>query len=98
MLNKYFYRHLDISKEKWEKMTSANGWNAVELRDNRYNQIVHMVSAANGAEEFYSTEVINYSRLNVVHSLKQQFFFSNQTFSFSFFLNDLGACMSIRRC
>lgn len=38
-------------------MTSANGWNSVELRDNRYNQIVHMVSAANGAEEFYSTEV-----------------------------------------
>lgn len=38
-------------------MTAANGWNAVELRDNRYNQIVHMVSAANGAEDFYSTEV-----------------------------------------
>lgn len=38
-------------------MTSANGWNSVELRDNRYNQIVHMVSAANGAEDFYSTEV-----------------------------------------
>lgn len=47
----------DISKEKWEKMTAANGWNSVELRDNRYNQIVHMVSAANGAEDFYSTEV-----------------------------------------
>lgn len=38
-------------------MTAANGWNSVELRDNRYNHIVHMVSAANGAEEFYSTEV-----------------------------------------
>lgn len=37
---------------------AGNNWNAVELRDNRYNQIVHMVSAANGAEEFYSTEVI----------------------------------------
>lgn len=38
-------------------MTAANGWNSVELRDNRYNHIVHMVSAANGAEDFYSTEV-----------------------------------------
>lgn len=38
-------------------MLSANGWNSVELRDNRYNHIVHMVSAANGAEDFYSTEV-----------------------------------------
>lgn len=35
---------------------SANNWNPIELRDNRYNQIVHMVSAANGAEDFYSTE------------------------------------------
>lgn len=35
-----------------------NNWNNVELRDNRYNQIIHMVSAANGAEDYYSTEVI----------------------------------------
>lgn len=34
-----------------------NNWNNVELRDNRYNQIVHMVTAAKGAEDFYSTEV-----------------------------------------
>ncbi|XP_044731899.1 TRPL translocation defect protein 14 isoform X2 [Chrysoperla carnea] len=45
-----------ISKEKWEKMMQNNGWNSVELRDNRYNHIVHMVSAANGAEDFYSCE------------------------------------------
>ncbi|XP_011307342.1 uncharacterized protein Ttd14 isoform X3 [Fopius arisanus] len=45
-----------ISKDKWDLMTSSNGWNNVELRDNRYNQIIHMVSAANGAEDFYSTE------------------------------------------
>lgn len=46
-----------IEPDKWERMKTANGWNDVEMRDNRYNQIVHMVSAANGAEEFYSTEV-----------------------------------------
>jgi hypothetical protein len=49
--------YTDISKTKWELMMGENGWNPVELRDNRYNQIVHMVSAANGAEDFYSTEV-----------------------------------------
>lgn len=38
-------------------MMTSNGWNNVELRDNRYNQIVHMVTAANGAEDFYTTEV-----------------------------------------
>lgn len=37
-----------------------NGWNPVDLRDTRYNQILHMVSAANGAEAFYSTEVSNH--------------------------------------
>lgn len=45
-----------IETEKWEKMKKENSWNEIELRDNRYNQIVHMVSAANGAEDFYSTE------------------------------------------
>lgn len=45
-----------ISREKWERMMVTNGWNSVELRDNRYNQIIHMVSAANGAEDFYTTE------------------------------------------
>lgn len=38
-------------------MMAGNKWNPVEMRDNRYNQILHLVSAANGAEEFYSTEV-----------------------------------------
>lgn len=46
-----------ITPEKWEKMMKDNNWNNVELRDNRYNQIIHMVSAANGAEDYYSTEV-----------------------------------------
>ena len=31
-------------------------WNEVDLRDNRYDQIVHLVTAANGAEQFYSLE------------------------------------------
>lgn len=45
-----------IAKDKWEKMLTTNNWNPIELRDNRYNQILHLVSAANGAEEFYSIE------------------------------------------
>ncbi|RZC34397.1 uncharacterized protein BDFB_003019, partial [Asbolus verrucosus] len=47
---------LVITKEKWEHIMKDNNWNNVELRDNRYNQIIHMVSAAKGAEEFYSIE------------------------------------------
>lgn len=57
-------------------MTAANGWNAVELRDNRYNHIVHMVSAANGAEDFYSTEVNKTNNsffLSNCHTLESSF-------------------------
>lgn len=52
-----FIHPTDICKDKWERLMAANNWNAIELRDNRYNQIIHMVSAANGAEDFYSVEV-----------------------------------------
>lgn len=43
-----------LAREDWEKMKSDNGWNEVHLRDNRYNQVIHMVSAARGAEVFYT--------------------------------------------
>ncbi|XP_066253004.1 TRPL translocation defect protein 14 isoform X1 [Euwallacea similis] len=45
-----------ISKERWENIMASNSWNNIELRDNRYNQIIHMVSAAKGAEDYYSIE------------------------------------------
>ena len=32
------------------------GLDEVEIRDNRYNQVIHMVSAAKGAEAFYTVE------------------------------------------
>lgn len=38
----------------WDKMKAANNWNEVQMRDNRYNQVIHMVSAAQGAEAFYT--------------------------------------------
>lgn len=45
-----------VSKEIWDRIMKAHGWNTVDLRDNRYNQIIHLVSAARGAEAFYTTE------------------------------------------
>ncbi len=43
-----------MSKESWEKVLKANGWNTVDLRDNRYDQVVHLITSANGAEQFYN--------------------------------------------
>lgn len=45
-----------ISNEQWEDILQRNNWNDVELRDSRYNQVIHMVSCANGAEKFYTLE------------------------------------------
>lgn len=64
-------------------MTAANGWNAVELRDNRYNHIVHMVSAANGAEDFYSTEVSEKQKKKFETACPIQFKYAKHTHTFS---------------
>ena len=45
-----------ISREQWEHILGRLGLDEVEIRDNRYNQVIHMVSAAKGAEQFYSVE------------------------------------------
>lgn len=45
-----------MSEESWNKVLDRNSLNAVELRDNRYDQVIHLVTAANGAEDFYNTE------------------------------------------
>lgn len=45
-----------LPHEDWEDMKRGNDWHEVDLRDNRYNQIIHMVSAASGAEAFYTLQ------------------------------------------
>lgn len=45
-----------MSQESWDRVMKRNSLNAVELRDNRYDQVVHLVTAAIGAEEFYNTD------------------------------------------
>jgi len=30
------------------------GYNAVQLRDNRYDAVIHLVTAADGAEDYYN--------------------------------------------
>lgn len=45
-----------ISKEGWDQILRDTGLDEVEIRDNRYDQVIHMVSAAVGAENFYTLE------------------------------------------
>lgn len=42
-----------LRKEQWQELLDKYNWNNVNLRDDRYNQVVHLVTAAKGAEAFY---------------------------------------------
>ena len=41
------------SKEEWDEIIGSLGYDRIKLRDARYNQVIHMMTAANGAESFY---------------------------------------------
>ncbi|XP_054166405.1 TRPL translocation defect protein 14-like [Oppia nitens] len=45
-----------MAKDVFDSVLKSNGWNAVELRDNRYNQVIHLMTSANGAEAYYNIE------------------------------------------
>lgn len=38
----------------WQALLDETAWNTIQLRDRRYEAIIHMVTAADGAEEFYT--------------------------------------------
>jgi predicted ATPase len=42
-----------MSPAEWAQMLEINHWDVVKLRDERYDLIIHMVTAADGAEKFY---------------------------------------------
>ncbi len=44
-----------ISEEMWKELTESCGTSTGELRGNRYDAVLHLVSAADGAEQFYTT-------------------------------------------
>lgn len=45
-----------LSDENWEKMLEKRGVTEADLRDSRYNACFHLVTAADGAESFYSLD------------------------------------------
>lgn len=44
-----------MTPEMWGNITSAVGVTTQQLRDQRYDAVLHLVSAADGAEQFYTT-------------------------------------------
>lgn len=43
-----------MNEESWQIILDEEGWSPVNLRDKRYDAVVHLVTAADGAEDFYS--------------------------------------------
>ena len=39
----------------WQAILDETGWSTMQLRDRRYEAVIHLVTAAKGAEEFYTT-------------------------------------------
>lgn len=54
-----------ISSEEWDEITAMAGTNSNELRE-RYDAVLHLVSAADGAEQYYTTatNAIRYEQAN----------------------------------
>ena len=42
------------SNELWQALLDETQWNTIQLRDKRYEAVIHMVTAADGAAQFYS--------------------------------------------
>ncbi len=40
----------------WQAILDETGWSTIQLRDRRYEAVVHLVTSADGAKEFYSSE------------------------------------------
>ncbi len=38
----------------WQAILDETGWSTMQLRDRRYEAVIHMVTSAQGAEEFYT--------------------------------------------
>jgi thymidylate kinase len=42
-----------LTKELWDALLDETGWTEIQLRDKRYDMAIHMVTAADGAEEYF---------------------------------------------
>lgn len=45
-----------LSQEAWEVLCDEFNWNVMDLRDRRYDAVIHLVTAAIGASKYYTTE------------------------------------------
>jgi len=59
-----------ITSEEWDTFLAKRGLTSAEIREGRYNAVFHLVSAAEGAEQFYTLEN-NTARSETVEEAKR---------------------------
>jgi predicted ATPase len=59
-----------IERSDWHRILTELGYTDVQLRDERYDYVVHLVTAADGAEDFYS-KASNHTRSEGVELAKR---------------------------
>mmetsp|Transcript_9619 Transcript_9619/g.9403 ORF Transcript_9619/g.9403 Transcript_9619/m.9403 type:complete len:180 (+) Transcript_9619:405-944(+) len=59
-----------VSEQVWQSILDEMSWNEVHLRDSRYDAVVHMVTAADGAVEHYDLGT-NEARYEAVEPAKR---------------------------
>ena len=45
-----------MNPDTWEAILNETGWNEVNLRDKRYDVVLHLVTAADGAEKYFGSD------------------------------------------
>jgi len=53
------------TNEVWQALLDETHWSTIQLRDRRYEVVIHMVTAADGAKQFY-TDANNEARYETV--------------------------------
>ena len=43
------------NEENWNYLLTDNDWNVVNLRDRRYDAVIHLVTSAEGAVDYYKS-------------------------------------------
>ena len=59
-----------VTKAQWQALLDDMGVSTVQIRDNRYDAVIHMVTAADGAEQFYATQMSGEARYESVDEAK----------------------------
>ena len=60
-----------VEERAWQALLDETGLNPIIMRDRRYDAVIHMVTAANGAEEFFDNTT-NEARYESVDEAKEK--------------------------